>query len=182
MINKRNVGRSIGWGRFFPAVAIVLVLSIGGCAPQADMAAVEADAVEEGDVDVEADEAAIRRNFDEATAAINAGDGSIADLDTEDVVIMYDNGPMLIGREAVRESNQIFAAQFTYEESRSIDEVVVSGDLGFVRWNGMGTITAKDGGEPTEFNRKGISIVQRQPDNSWMSARVIWNSSLPEGE
>jgi uncharacterized protein (TIGR02246 family) len=133
-------------------------------------------------VDVGADAAAVRSVFDEVTAALNPGGGNVADLDTEDVVVMYAGEPAAIGKEAIRIREQRFRDQATSEETRSVEEVVVSGDWAFVRWAGTGTDTPKDGGESSEFNRKGITIFQRQPDNSWKVARVIWNSNLPAGE
>jgi len=145
-------------------VATLLVLAVSGCAPQ---------------VDVEADAAAVRSVFDEATAALNPGGGDIVDLDAEDAVIMYANGPAVIGKEAIRTREQRFADQATFEETRSVEEIVVSGDWAFVRWTGTGTVTPKDSGESSEFNRKGITNFQRQADNSWKIARVIWNSNLP---
>lgn len=144
-------------------VATLLVLAVSGCAPQ---------------VDVEADAAAVRSVFDEATAALNPGGADIVDLDAEDAVIMYANELAVIGKEAIRAREQRFDDQATFEETRSVEEVVVSGDWAFVRWTGTGTVTPKDGGESSEFNRKGITIFQRQPDNSWKIARVIWNSNL----
>ncbi len=152
--------------KLFPIVATLLVLAISGCAPQ---------------VDVEADAAAVKRMFDEATAALNAGGGAIEDFNTKDAVIMFPDEPAAIGKEAIRAHNQAFRQafrdQFTSEEIRSVDEVVVSGDWAFVRWAGTGTVTPKDGGEPSGFNLKGITIFQRQPDNSWKIARAIWNSN-----
>ena len=153
--------------KLFPIVATLLVLAISGCAPQ---------------VDVEADAAAVRSAFDEATAALNPGGGDIVDLDTEDAVIMYAGELAAIGKEAIRAREQAFRDQATFEETRSVDEVVVSGDWAFVRWAGTGTMTPKDGSEPSVFDRKGIAILQRQPDNSWKMARVIWNSNQPAGE
>jgi len=144
-------------------VATLLVIAVSGCAPQ---------------VDVEADAAAVRSVFDEATAALNPGGADIVDLDAEDAVIMYANELAVIGKEAIRAREQRFDDQATFEETRSVEEVVVSGDWAFVRWTGTGTVTPKDGGESSEFNRKGITIFQRQPDNSWKIARVIWNSNL----
>ena len=145
-------------------VATLLVLAVSGCAPQ---------------VDEEADAAAVRNVFDEATAALNPGGGDIVDLDTEDAVVMYANGPAAIGKEAIRTRQQGFADQVTFEESRSVEEVVASGDWAFVRWTGTGTVIPKDGGESSEFDRKGITIFQRQADKSWKIARVIWNSENP---
>ena len=145
-------------------VATLLVLAVSGCAPQ---------------VDVEADAAAIRSLFDEATAALNPGGGDIVDLDAEDAVIMYANEAAVIGKEAIRAREQRFDDQATFEETRSVEEIVASGDWAFVRWTGTGTVTPKDGGESSEFNRKGITIFQRQPDTSWKIARVISNSNLP---
>ena len=148
-------------------VVTLLVLAISGCAPQ---------------VDVEADTAAVKKWFDESTAALNANDGSIVDLGTEDAVVMYADAPAVTGRDALRARQQAIYDQATFEETRSVDEVVISGDWAFVRWAGTGTMTPKDGSEPSVFDRKGIAILQRQPDNSWKMARVIWNSNLPAGE
>ena len=148
----------------FPIVATLLVLAISGCAPQ---------------VDVEAGTAAVKKWFDESTAALNANDGSIVDLGTEDAVVMYADAPAVTGRDALRARQQAIYDQATFEETRSVDEVVISGDWAFVRWAGTGTMTPKDGSEPSVFDRKGIAILQRQPDNSWKMARVIWNSNQP---
>ena len=135
-----------------------------------------------GAVDVGADAAAVRSVFDEVTAALNSGDGDIIDLDTEDAVVMYAGEPAAIGKEAIRIRQKRFRDQATFEETRSVEEVVVSADWAFVRWAGTGTVTPKDGSETSEFNRKGITIFQRQPDKSWKVARAIWNSNLPAGE
>ncbi len=149
-------------------VATLLMLAVSGCAPQ---------------VDVEADAAAVRSVFDEATAALNPGGGDMVDLMTEDAVVMYRNRLAAIGKEAIRARQQRFdGSQATFEETRSVEEVMVSGDWAFIRWTGTGTVTPKDGGEVREFNNKGITLFQRQPDNSWKIARVIWNSNLPAGE
>ncbi len=146
-------------------MAALLVLAVNGCAPQ---------------LDVEADEAAVKRTFDEATAALNAGGGAIGDFNTKDAVMMFPDEPAVVGKEAISERNvKVFIGRFTSEEIRSVDEVVVSGDWAFVRWVGTGTLTPKNGGEPSEFNLKGITIFQRQPDNSWKVARAIWNSNQP---
>ena len=152
-------------------LATVSVLVLTGCAPSSAP-----------QVDVKADEAAVRLVFEESTAALNAGDGSILEFNTEDTVVMYANGPAAIGREAIRARQQAIRDQAAFEETRSVDEVVVSGDWAFVRWAGTGTMTPKDGCEPSKFDRKGITIYQRQPDNSWKFARVIWNSNLPVAE
>ncbi len=119
------------------SLAALFVLAVSGCAPQ---------------VDVEADAAAVKRMFDEATAALNAGGGAIEDFNTKDAVIMFPDEPAAIGKEAIRAHNQPLRGQFTSEEIRSVEEVVVSGDWAFVRWVGTGTLTPKDDGEPSEFN------------------------------
>jgi len=153
--------------RIVISLAALLALAVSGCAPQ---------------VDVETDTAAVKKWFDESTAALNANDGSIVDLGTEDAVVMYADAPAVTGRDALRARQQVIYDQATFEETRSVDEVVISGDWAFVRWAGTGTMTPKDGSEPSVFDRKGIAILQRQPDNSWKMARVIWNSNLPAGE
>ncbi len=152
--------------KLFLVFAIVSVFVLSGCAPAAPQ------------VDVAADEAAVRKSFDEETAALNANGGSIVDLWIEDAVAMFAHAPAVTGRDAAWEK---ISHATTYEVTRTMDEVVVSGDWAFVRWSGKGTTTPKDGGEPSEFDIKGITILQRQPDNSWEMARVILNSNLPVG-
>ena len=92
-------------------VATLLVLAISGCAPQ---------------VDVEADAAAVRLVFEESTAALNAGATAILEFNTEDAVVMYANAPAVTGRDALRARQQAIHDQATFEETRSVDEVVVS--------------------------------------------------------
>lgn len=156
----------------FCVAGTILVLALIGCAPAAPQ------------VDVAADEAAIKKWFDDSTAALNASDGTILDFGTDDAVVMYENAPAVTGRDVLRAHQQGIYDQTAFKEIRTMDEFVVSGDWAFVRWSGKGTATPRDGGEPTEFDRKGIAILQRQPDNSWKFSRVIWNSNLlaPGGE
>ena len=156
--------------QFVKVVLSLFILVLVGCAPAAPQ------------VDVEADEAAIKKWFDGATAALNASDGSIVDFQAEDVVVMYENSTAVTGRDALRARQKTIYDQATFRETRTMDEVVVSGDWAFVRWTGIGTATPREGGEPSEFDRKGIVILRRQPDNSWKGARVIWNSNLPAAE
>ena len=151
--------------KLFLVLATVSALVLAGCAPTTPQ------------VDVEADVAAIKRVFDEDTTALN-NDGSVVDLWTEDAVVMFTNAPAVTGRDAAWE---MISNAATYEQTRTTDELVVSGDLAFVRWASTGTFTPKDGGEPSEFDIKGITILQRQPDNSWKMARIILNSNLPAG-
>ena len=148
-------------------VVSLVLLGLAGCAPR---------------VDVAADEAAVKKLFDDSTATLNANDARITDFNTEDAVVMYADGPAAIGKPAIKERQRVIWDQAAFQETRSLEEVIVSGDLAFVRWTGRGTMTPKDGSAPSEFDRKGITIFQRQPDNSWKTARVIWNSNRPVGE
>jgi uncharacterized protein (TIGR02246 family) len=153
--------------KLFPIVATLLVLAISGCAPQ---------------VDVEADEAAIRNLETEVVAAENAGDAdALMTGIAVDAIWLPPNEPALTGKVAIRESMQNSFDQFDFEITTATAEVEVAGDWAFARGTYEFTVTPKAGGEAQQETGKYIWILQRQADGFWKFARAIWNSDLPAG-
>ena len=158
MINKRRAFRNIKWARLFPVVAIVLLLSGPAFAQSAD-------------------ETAIRKlPIDDWCSAEAARDlDAKMSLFTADAVLMVPGGEKLVGQQAIRAWHETAWQENTYECSETVVEVQVHGDWGFVTGTYTGVMTPTSGGTPTQDSGQFINISQRQADDSWKLARVIWN-------
>jgi uncharacterized protein (TIGR02246 family) len=159
---------------YLPIAALVsLALLATACGPAAEQPVAEA-AQQAQDV------AAIKALSDDYIAALNAGDAAaLADLFTEDAILMGVDAPAAIGKETIQSGMQAFFDQFTSKLTGSTEEVEVAGDWAFSRDSYTGTLTPKAGGEPTELKLKGLTVYKRQPDGSWKYYRAIANSDLP---
>ncbi len=148
---------------------LVLVLAGAGCQPAAEETAT-----------TEADLEAIKQVLEEEVAAINAGDAErfLAIL-SADVVAMPPNEPGVRGQQTrlwLRDFFDQFAVQL---KPYSDEEFVVAGDWAFHLYWFEWTVMPKVGGEPITDQGKGVHILQRQPNGSWLLAVDTWNSDLP---
>ena len=124
-----------------------------------------------------ADLEAIRQLYEEDMEAHRVGDpDQAAAIYTEDVVWLPPSGPVITGREAVRERyRQNFATQAVEFTIRS-EETRVFGDWAFDRGTTVGTITFRDGETPPKkLHDKFIAIFQKTPDAGWKIARLMWS-------
>lgn len=130
--------------------------------------------------DVQADIAAVKKVREQAVAAQNAGDfEAFSALMADDIIFMPPNLPAAIGKEGLRALWAVRWAPFRYEVTLHHDEVIVAGDWAIHRGRIIGRRIPKAGGEPEEVKRKAIDILRRQPDGSWMHARISTNDDLP---
>ena len=128
----------------------------------------------------EADVEAINSLREEFITVHNTNDAArLAELYSDDAVLMLPNEPARVGNQAVQSSFQGSFDQFTAELSLASDEVQVTADLAFDRGTYTIKLTPKSGGEVIEDNGKWIVILQKQPDGSWKIARDIGNSDNP---
>jgi len=135
------------------------------------------EVAEEPVVDVEADIEAVKKIGDEFNTAFNAGDtDKLVSIYTDDAVRIPPNEPALIGKEAIRGRFQRLFDQFTVEHESVVVDVKVSGDLAFFRGTWTTIDTPKDGGEPLKFNGNFVSIIQKQPDESWKTICNSWSN------
>ena len=149
-------------------LATVVALAASGCAPQ---------------VDVEAEEAAIRAAEDEALKIAQAKDAERwASVYADDARVFPPNAPLVTGKEAIR---KLFAELFAspgFEIDWEVTRVEVSraGDLGYVV--GTHKVTVNDAeGNPVTDRGKWIAIWKKQADGTWKCIEDIWNSDLPTG-
>ena len=123
----------------------------------------------------EADIAAIRAVTEAFPGHMESADrGGIAELYTEDAVLMPGGAPTVRGRQAIREFMSGFPPITRME--LSIDEIDGRGDLAFVRGPFAMTMQPEGAPAPVKMVGKYIEIRQRQADGSWLISRDIFNT------
>jgi len=75
---------------------------------------------------------------------------------------------------------QPYFGQFTTHRNFLIEEIKVAGDFAFARIVSKEKYTPKTGeGESMESNNKGIFLLQRMSDGTWLCTHCMWNSIDP---
>jgi len=129
------------------------------------------------------DRDAIKQLTEDWSAGWRAGDvEALLSLYADEPVLMPQNQPAVVGKEAIRSLYQSVFEEFTVNGEDRLMEVEVSGDWGYVWIAYTLTATPKAGGEPTEDQGKSVFIVRRQHDDSWKIARLIDNSDRPQAD
>jgi uncharacterized protein (TIGR02246 family) len=114
----------------------------------------------------------------EYVAAWNAANASkIAQLYTEDALVLYPDHPAVIGRSAIGDYFKEFFTDFPQNEFQLTSaEIEIAGpwafDRGAYRWKGV----PRAGGKPVEDSGKYLVILQRQESGEWKVARDMDNS------
>ena len=117
---------------------------------------------------------AIKKISEEWSEAFGAGDiDKLVSLFADDAVRIPPNKPVQIGKEAIRGWIQWLIDQVAMEHESELLDVKVSDDLAFFRCTWAKISTPRDGGEPRKHNGNYVSIVQKQPDETW---KIICNS------
>ncbi len=126
------------------------------------------------------DLAAIQRICDAWDAGWCEGDApALAELYTEDAVLMPQGAPEIVGRETIRALYQQVFDGYTITGGGTRLETEVVGGWAFFRSTYTLTATPKTGGEQTHDRGKWLCILKRQPGGAWKIARLITNSDLP---
>jgi len=117
------------------------------------------------------DEQALRDLHATWIAAVNAGDlVELQDLMTADAVFM-NPGQDAIGPADFPASFAQAQRRFDFHCTSDPREVVVTGDLAYVRSRDTLSLTPRDGKPPTTLAGDRLTIYRRQPDGRWLLAR-----------
>jgi uncharacterized protein (TIGR02246 family) len=100
----------------------------------------------------------------------------MAELYTEDVVVMPPNHPAIRGRKQLLDFMRTYPRVTSTEFQ--VDEIEGYGDIAYV--TGSYAMTLQPEGAPSPVNDRGkyMEIRRKQPDGSWLLARDIFNSDL----
>jgi len=102
----------------------------------------------------------------------------LLEMVTEDVVFLPPGYPPIRGKKNVEAMYHSFFPQFaSVEQTVSVEELQVAGDWAFVWGTEALVLVPQSGSAPIEMSGRGMSILRRQPDNSWKFARGINNSA-----
>ncbi|TMQ47263.1 MAG: DUF4440 domain-containing protein [Candidatus Eisenbacteria bacterium] len=126
------------------------------------------------------DVAAIKNTERRWVQAVLAGDGSAGlALHTADAVRMPPNERDIRGRAAL-EAALRGAAKPPTAFTLTSTEIDGRGDLAYAVETFSITLPgAKETTKPVTQTGRGLVIMRKQPDGSWLASRVIWNSDQP---
>ena len=99
------------------------------------------------------------------------------DLFSDDAVWMMPSSFSDVTRDEARRFYR-FTRKFRFDQTASIDELVIADDWAFVRVSFDGYLRPKhdDDSPPLRSVSRHLWILKRQLDNSWKIARDIWNN------
>lgn len=118
------------------------------------------------------DKQQIRDLIDNWTRASGAGDISkILSLMDEDAVFLRAAQPAMRGREAFAAQFQQAIEQVRIEATSNVQEIEVSGDMGYC-WNELSvTMTPLKGGPPMRHKGPVLTIFRKKADGMWVLSR-----------
>jgi uncharacterized protein (TIGR02246 family) len=152
-------------------VILPLLLFAAACRP----AAVEQQATTTGP-DVEAVTAWLAQYAD----AVDAGDmETMLALIADDAVLIPPDAPPTSGMAAIRPEMESYFRDYTMQTNAQPDEVVVAGDLAFVRASYTDIVTPKGEGEPIEGSGVWLILLRKQSDGSWKLWREMYSVFPP---
>jgi uncharacterized protein (TIGR02246 family) len=132
-------------------------------------------------VSLDREERAVRQALAAFLDAVNRGDfEAVVGMITDDAVFWTADYPALEGKAAVRAAYAGLAAYRMRQDFR-VEELRVCGDWAFARGYEDFTLEPRDGkGDRLEVKgRRAISILRRQPDGTWKTARGMTNFDSP---
>jgi len=107
-------------------------------------------------------------------AAVKASDAdSLAQMLTEDVVVVHGNGRCVCGREAVRADFLEGFRRFAIDQKVSPTEVIVREKWAFEISEVESELTPIQGGQRVHAHSRTIVVLSRQSDSSWRVCRVL---------
>jgi len=132
-------------------------------------------------VDIAKEEQAVRATDARWLAAVKANDFDRAlAFWSDDATVFAPNGPVIVGKEAIRKYVAQASAIPGFSISWTTDKIWVSssGDLAYSSGANEITLTTPVGKPVTERN-KGLVVWKKQADGSWKCVADIWNAETP---
>ncbi len=132
------------------------------------------------DQEATAEEAIEKLFYDWAEAGRRGDAHAMAHMVTEDAEFWSHGAAPLKGRDEVVSRMATFFEGYEIDQGFERQEIVISGDLAFVRGMEINRVTPRDGAPSMEIRQRALSILFREPDGAWRFARGMTNKP-PEG-
>ena len=129
------------------------------------------------------DEAATKASIEAILAQLDQVERpaeELADLYTDDAVILRPGLPQVRGRDAVVALMEEQASGPELDMTHRLDEFRVHGDLIVVQGGVTGEARPADGSGPFAFATQNLILLKRQADGQLKIRRVIFNAAPPE--
>ena len=134
----------------------------------------------EGETPISADTRAIEKLHQKDVEATLSGDPTgLADLFTDDAVLLEPGSPAVVGKSAILKKNEEEKAAhpnskvLSYRPEIKSLEVV---DGWAFEWTHFDASLQESAGlDVKSFRGKSLRVLKREPDGSWKFARVMWN-------
>jgi ketosteroid isomerase-like protein len=128
----------------------------------------------------ESDVRAIREWINHYCACVTSGDfQGYRAFWTDDVVWLPPGGPTVEGIEACMAHNRPYFEDYDSVETMTADEIEIADRFAYVRVSYTCRGKPKKGGPPIDEDGKGLFILRRRTDGSWVSTHCVWNSNRP---
>jgi len=133
----------------------------------------------EGKTPTSADTRAIEKLHQKDVEATLSGDPmALADLFTDDAVLLEPGSPAVVGKSAILKKNEEEKAAHPNSKVLSyrpeIKSLEVVNSWAF-EWTHFDASIQESAGSDMSFRGKGLRVLKREPDGSWKFARVMWN-------
>lgn len=158
---------------------LTVLLGSAACAPASEAPPGQPTTETADSPSREADVEAIRAFFRGVEDSINAGDFEAWFARFTDDALFLQPNEATMEKESQRATAQEFWASHDMQETFTIDEIEVAGDLAYARATYDFQATPKAGGETMAEQGKILWILERQQDGAWLSSRAIWNQNSP---
>jgi uncharacterized protein (TIGR02246 family) len=115
----------------------------------------------------------IRQPATRWTAAIEAGNlEQLAQLMTDDIVVIHGNGRVVSGKKAVMDDFAQSVRSFVVQQTVDSEETVIAGEWAFDRANVHTAMCSREGGDTNHFDSRTVTIL-RKKSLGWCVARAI---------
>ena len=132
------------------------------------------------DTDDSADIAAIRTLSQAYDSTLSrAEEQPFLALLADSVIWMVPNQPSLVGKDAVRDRIHGRLAVSSINLSNTIDEIRIAGDWAYLRSSFRQSMTPKTGGASIEETGRGIRVLEKAANGSWLITHNLWNLDHP---
>ncbi len=129
----------------------------------------------------ETDIAAINKIYKQANHACSTGDAELyLSLFTKDAIVMAQNAPAIIGKEALRPVIIGLFSMFDLKLPYTINKIEAIKDNAIVRTSFQYSMTPKENGTTNLRKGKQLDIIKRQSDGSWKIYIQCWNFDSPQ--
>jgi len=98
-----------------------------------------------------------------------------------DAMLLPPNEPPVQGHAAIRPRYEGLFAAYRPEIVARVDEVCVSGALGFVRGHNGGRLVARNGGADRALDDAYLMMLRRGADGRWRISHLMWHRAGGDG-